>query len=88
MLIHHKTSQIEILLHEGNNPAIPAVLVNKHLHSNCEFHRKSHVLQDCPRTKQIYIYTYNNIIDLWTIKNNGVDTIDNNNNNNDNHSKK
>ena len=24
-------------------------------------------------------YTYNSIIDLWTIKNNGVDTIDNNN---------
>ena len=58
MLIHHKTSQIEILLHEGNNLAIPAVLVNKHLQSNCEFHRKSHGLQDWPRTKQIYIYTY------------------------------
>ena len=40
------------------------------------------------QNKYIYIYTYNNIIDLWTIKNNGVDTIDNNNNNNDNHSKK
>lgn len=44
---------------------------------------------DPEQNKYLYIiFTYNNIIDLWTIKNNRVDTIDNNNNNNDNHTKK